>query len=188
MTDNLVRRLRTCSAEERPAVAMELARTGTDESVQELIRMVEGRHRKGLSWYNLDDQLTGVESLGETKSINALQYLQRAYSTTNVTEETESEVKSGGSDPRDDDVYTVYFEVHHFPLARRALAISLSYRTVKSVSEEYYGELEQDEVPHLSCLSPYSKEEPEHELDERVHETFRTAIAKLESSLNQRPA
>ena len=50
MTADLVQRLRTCSAEERKAVAMELARTGTDEAVAELINMVEGRRRCWLSW------------------------------------------------------------------------------------------------------------------------------------------
>lgn len=72
---DLVQRLRTCFAEERKAAAIELAKTETNEAVAELIRMAEGRRRYWLSWYTLDDQLIGVEALGESRSKNALEYL-----------------------------------------------------------------------------------------------------------------
>jgi hypothetical protein len=41
MTSDLVQKLRTCSVEERKGIAMELAKLGTDEALQELINMVD---------------------------------------------------------------------------------------------------------------------------------------------------
>jgi hypothetical protein len=66
MSNDLIERLRTCSNEERKAVAIELAKTRTHEAAVELMRMVDGRHRNGSGWYSLRDQLIGIEALGET--------------------------------------------------------------------------------------------------------------------------
>jgi hypothetical protein len=45
MTSDLVQQCRTCSAIERQDIARELARTGDDEAIAELIKMVEGAVR-----------------------------------------------------------------------------------------------------------------------------------------------
>ena len=75
MTDDLVQRLRTCSTQERRAVAMELARTRNYQAVKEFIRMVEGKRKCGLIWYGYGDVLIGIEALGETNNKDALAYL-----------------------------------------------------------------------------------------------------------------
>ena len=71
----LGKKLRTCSSKERKDVAMELAHTGTDYAVEELIRMVEGKRRHWLKWYSYGDVVLGIEALGETKNRGALDYL-----------------------------------------------------------------------------------------------------------------
>lgn len=102
---DLVERLRTCPAGKRKEVAFELARRGTSEAVGELIRMVDAELRisyptetryKGekIHWwsrktklvsyeytqpaenYGFEDQLIGIEALGETGSARALEYLK----------------------------------------------------------------------------------------------------------------
>lgn len=80
MVSDLIKKLRACSSQERKDVAMELAHTRTNEAIRELIKMVEGRRRRWLSWYNLDDQLIGIEGLGETNSLQAVTYLRKAIS------------------------------------------------------------------------------------------------------------
>lgn len=89
MAADLVQRLRTCPAKERRAAAMELAKTGTDEAVVELIRMVDGATRDYTSrtiktlWlklsidYSFEDQLIGIGALGESGNRQALDYLNR---------------------------------------------------------------------------------------------------------------
>jgi hypothetical protein len=69
MALNLVSKLRTCPAEERKAVAIDLGRTGSDEAISELINMVEGDY--------LDSQLIAVEALGETRNKTAFEYLKK---------------------------------------------------------------------------------------------------------------
>lgn len=75
--NNLVKKLRKSSNEERRNIAIELAQSGTDEAIKELIRMIEGRRRHLMSWYKFDDQLLGIECLGMTTSREALEYLQK---------------------------------------------------------------------------------------------------------------
>jgi len=53
-----------------------MARYPTDEGLAELLRMAKGGRRTGLTWYNLEDQLTAIDALGETGSEQALDYLR----------------------------------------------------------------------------------------------------------------
>ncbi len=105
MAKGLVLRMRTCSAKERKSVAFELSRAGTDEAISELIRMVnaevricdpseipDGQTLRKPHWwsrpwtmryqihpwghYNYDDQIAGIEALGETQSSKALEFLR----------------------------------------------------------------------------------------------------------------
>lgn len=174
MTSSLVHKLRRCRAEERRAVAMELARIGSGAAVSELIRMVEGRRRRWLSWYGYEDQLIGVEALGATGSAQALSYLQRVYSTVATAERTDKVVTGGGAEPRDDDVYYIQYTVHTYPLAHGSLADCLSYERVTSVSEEYHGALPQEDWPGYADRQP-----PE---DRAAHQAFTRAIARLRAS------
>lgn len=178
MASSLVNTLRRCPAEERRAVALELARTGSSEAVSELIRMVEGRRRWWLSCYDAEDQLIGVEALGATGSAQALSYLERVYSTVVKADRSETVVTGGGSEPRDDDVYHIEYTVHTYPLARGTLAFLLAYETVISVDEEYYGELSPADWPSGVDRQPAE--------DRVAHQTFRQAIARLREP--QQPA
>lgn len=177
MISNLIKRLRKCSSQERRSVAIELAKTGNDNGIRELIRMIEGRRKYLLCWYNLDDQLIGVEALGETGKKEALEYLEKVYTTIRKSHGTETTVVAGGSEPRDDDVYTISFEIYHYPLARAGLGESLSYKKLVSVSEEYYGNLSEGDWP--SCVSA---EAPK---DKRAHQVFQKSIAGLRLSLEK---
>ena len=76
MAADLIQTLRTCSKDERRAIALELAHSGTDEAIAELIRMVNGERRRLLRWYNIDDSIAGIEALGESRSKRGLDYLK----------------------------------------------------------------------------------------------------------------
>lgn len=177
LRSDLIKKLRKCSSQERISVAIELAKTGTDKGIRELIRMVEGRRRYLLSWYDLDDQLIGIEALGETRKKEALEYLEKVYTTLRKSHGIETVVAGGGSEPRDDNVYTISFEVYHYPLARPSLGESLSSKKLVSVSEEYYGNLSEDDWP--SCVSA---EAPK---DKRAHQVFQKSIAGLRLSFEK---
>jgi hypothetical protein len=86
----LVEKLRTCPAEERREIAIELAKTGSENALSELKRMVEAERIRWLSWYNFNDQLIGIEALGETKRKEALDYLKSLLETTEVCVESSS--------------------------------------------------------------------------------------------------
>jgi len=81
---NLVDRLRTCPIEQRGAIAIQLAELGTDKAIDELVRMVEGRRKYKIRFwggsYSYNDQLIGIEALGETGSKKALEYLKALIS------------------------------------------------------------------------------------------------------------
>lgn len=178
MTSNLVQRLRVCSADERRVVAMRLAQTGTDEAVTELIRVVERRRKRLLSHYSLDDQLLGVESLGETSSQNALNYLRQAY-TPQVSVEERGFVRYWGIDPpmnkSDAGVYWKV-EVHKYPNAPLGLVEDLTYEVPLTTWSESYDSdipLNEIEIREMREDVPAGK---------RTHQIFRTAISKLESS------
>jgi len=58
---------------------MELAETGTDDAVEELIRMVERGRRFWFVRYSNEDVLTGIEALGASQNVAALEYLTCIY-------------------------------------------------------------------------------------------------------------
>lgn len=155
---------------------MELAQTGSNEAIAELIRMVEGRHRRRLSWYSPADQLVGVEALGETSNQNALDYLKKVYGTVRGSDEFDHHVGGGGSEPRDDDVWTIHFKVHTYPNAKGMLAGNLAYKTVVSVHEEERGEIPKKDWGRWVS---YDYRCPEYH---KAHKAFETSIAKLEAA------
>lgn len=175
MPDDLVKKLRTCSKEERRAAAMELAQTGTDEAIRELIAMADGRRRYGLSWYDLDEQLIGVEALAETKSQIALNYLRKVYKTIDETTNTKDVLLyCGGHAPESDVWGQETYGLYTFPKARGKLAESLKYTGLKSWPD-YEGYPPQPSIPNYRP-QPSGK----------THDVFRAAIVKLEGSLQQK--
>lgn len=135
MAGTLVKQLRTCPAEHRRFAALKLAENGTDEDVRELIRMVEGRRRSWFFWYDYEDQLTGVEALGDTGSRKALEYLKFVYQA-----EHRTEIEGMANVPMDKhEQYMGRIEVEYnemqvvvYPNARGTLRESLDYRTIQN--------------------------------------------------------
>lgn len=163
-----MQRLRTCSPEERRNIATALAKTGTDEAVDELIRMVEGKRRHWLGSYNLVDALLGVEALGETHNVLALLYLKRVYTPRGYTSPLEYS-SWGGSEPRDDGNYTLIITETTYPFVTKELAQQLSY----TESWEY-------------CTTRHEESKVDiYQKTNNAHTTFITAIAKLESHFNE---
>ena len=133
MAPDLVQRLRTCSTEERRAVAREVAQLGTDDAVSELKKMVESEIRDytprtlGTFWrklpinYSGDDIYLGIEALGETRSIDALDYLKGLIKVKQV-EGKLYKICRGDDLPCD---FT--FDVVRYPNAKGELAIALNY-------------------------------------------------------------
>ncbi|MBI4453817.1 hypothetical protein HY636_04185 [Candidatus Woesearchaeota archaeon] len=76
----LINKLRTCSQTERKGLALELAQTKSEIIVDELIRMIMAKHRRGIFWYSFEDQLTGIEALGLTQNLRALCFFGWLYS------------------------------------------------------------------------------------------------------------
>jgi len=144
MTADLVQRLRTCSAEERRAVAIELAKTGTDEAVTELARMVEAdvmnytprTHRtiwqRRPIFYSYEDQLIGVTALGETRSQKALYYLESIYQPhySEITDSVEVCAQSGCDPSGYPDYWSepIQIEVTKFPKIKGELRKRLEYK------------------------------------------------------------
>ena len=166
MTDDLIERLKTCPAKERKAVAKELAQSGTDESVLELIRMVKGGRRRRLSWYNLEDQLIGIDVLGETKSKVALNYLRKL----NVTVE-ESEVEKSGHNGWNNTTYL--YET--YPHARGKLYGKLKRLT--NVSTFTHAQLSYN-------LQDYVESSP-GEPKSKAHKILEGSIKQLEKNLKK---
>jgi hypothetical protein len=168
--DSLIKKLRTCPAEERRALALELASEGGKEAVSELIRMTEGRIRRGLRRYNFGDQLIGVEALGETGDKTALDYLTRIYNTTKkFTKSEDTLIYCGGSEPSGDIYGKEDTEIYIYPFARRRLATKLEYReiTTDTIRSRFTGKREKN-------VQRY----------EKAHQTFTKAIENLRTYLN----
>jgi len=180
MTTDLVQRLRTCHAQERRTVAMELAKVGSEEVITELKRMVEGKHRKGLRWYNYADQLVGIEALKVTGTSKALEFLSKVYSSLWSYETGESFCTSPMQGSGDLPSYeSVRIDSFRFPWARKKLGSRLAYSV----------ELNEHRVEGYSL--PYRpKEEIEAELREifarEPHSIIQGAIKELEISTGQK--
>ena len=94
---------------------MDLAQTGTEEAIKELIRMSDGGSRTSpaygrrrwysisetcltpAAYYNLDDQLTAVDALAETRLPQALEYLRSLIPTKQEVQEYEPGNYGGSS-------------------------------------------------------------------------------------------
>ena len=86
METSLITILRNCSPGQRRFYSQELAKTGSDWGVLELIRMAEGEVRKrglfsciGNIHYNEDEQVLAISALGESKNKIAYDYLRGIY-------------------------------------------------------------------------------------------------------------
>ena len=134
MAGPLVKQLRMCPENHRKVAALKLAQNGTDEGVMELIRMVEGRWRRWFFWYDYEDQLIGVEALGETGSEKALEYLRFVY---RAESKTRIEGMAGmPMDKHEQFVGRLEVEYHEmdvieYPNARGSLRENLDYRVIQ---------------------------------------------------------
>jgi len=161
-----VERLRTCQDDKRKDFAVLFAKTRADVVLLELIRMVEGRRRLWFSWYGLEDQLVGVEALGETNSKDAKDYLDWLNITKPYLEST-----SGYFGAHTDYEYDIY------PNARGRLRKELKHckggmcYTPKQLSPGLVDSTDWVSGPHPS---------KEHE---RAHKILYQSIKKLEGSL-----
>ena len=165
---NLIQRLRTCSAEERKTSAMELAKNGTDEAVRELVRMVGGKRRRWLSFYNFNEQKIGIEALGETRSKKALDYLKNLVS---------YEIKSLGKyyTPQSFDEEVEQECEINFPNARGKLS-----RNLRSVyCSRYYVDKTGEEIKE------YTKSPKDVMNQKEEYLKIMSAIARLESFIEE---
>jgi len=191
MTDDLVQRLRTCSAGERRAVAMELAQTRNDEAVDKLIKIVNGgdytppvygrKHNYSLfksklgeeRWQNgLADQLLAIEALGCTRSEKAFNFLLELYETKREYKEIAREctypMHGSGDLPSSESVDKISFS---FPNSKGELARELTYTdTPTAWGVEGY-------TINITNKLSTKKEE--------VHKTIQMAVSQLYTSLGQ---
>lgn len=167
MAADLVQRLRTCSAEERRAIAMELAITRKETALTELKWMVEGGSRGSLRWYNYDDQLIGIEALRETGTGEALEFLCKVYSSVFSFSTGDShsnyETDSGYGVTVIYDVARITFR---FPWAKKNLRRRLAYSAYYDFCPEDSRSTTEAELRELFSKEP--------------HSTIRRAIRELE--------
>lgn len=165
MVNDLVKKLRrACSPECKKKAALEISKNDDKKSFQELYNMVNGARISFIPYqrYSLEDQLIGIEVLGESGRQEALDFLVNLY-TPKIThhsliEETVAgEPDWDGVDPRPR-AYTISPEKDQFNYinAKGRLKKILKYDTAKN---------------------PKSKE----------HEIIRTAIKNLITCLRQQP-
>lgn len=177
----LIKQLRISSPEERKGVALVLGKIASDEAVIELKRMVEGKWRKFCKRYSFEDQLIGIEVLGETKREDVLEYLKHIY--TPII----SRKKIGSFFPGDDglsDTTEDNLEVHHYRNAPKLLIVSLSYSypiSTRTTFNSYTTDINK-------ILWTYTKESEIQRYKENVikndtHQAFRKAIGKLEGEI-----
>lgn len=75
--ENLTQKLKkTFLSQTRRKVAEELAKIGSDEAIEALIAMVEGRKINLFSRYTLKDQIIGIDALVLTNKFKSLNYLK----------------------------------------------------------------------------------------------------------------
>jgi hypothetical protein len=175
---NLIQRLRTCSVEERRAVAMELARSRTDEAVAELIKRInDGKYCPAKygkrHWFSLSEsllqeevcegdyesQLVAIEALGETRREEALKYLIWLYK----ERKTEGRYRGGTMQGSGDLPSGGYDRCFSYPNANGPLAKALKW--------------EED-------CSDYFQEGPDNK---RPHEVIKKSIQKLEATVKNAP-
>lgn len=79
MVSELIKKLRTCKLEQRKDVAMKLVEDGSEESINELKKMVIGLNPNFFRQYKIEDMLIGIEALGYTKNKEILEFLKKIY-------------------------------------------------------------------------------------------------------------
>ncbi len=187
MADDLIQRLRTCPVEERRAIAMELAQTGTDEAVTELVKIVEGgnytppRYNKK-HWYSLDrtlleeenfqynsdEQLMAVEALGETRSRKAYNYLNWLIAKTKSSRRRYGMKCRGG--------FVAMRQFVRFPRAKGGL-----YKMLQYDADVARGD-------YLSTLQPVQGELEAARESNIAYQAVLKAIQKLEKNLQNAPS
>ncbi len=157
-TADLIQRLRTCSAEERIAVAMGL----TDVDVEALIDLLDGTK------YATRDKLSVVDALGETHSVRALDYLKQLAVHTPPTSETEEGDYGGSSGDYGGKITmpTGSFSDADFPNAKGELKLILGSSRA---------EVE-------ACRTHQIDDDPDNE-----YTRLESAIKKLETALQNHP-
>jgi hypothetical protein len=172
MAESLISRLRMSnSPEDRRSIAIELAQTGSDMAVLELIRMAECKVRKRShvscwfhSYYGGRDQLNAIQALGESGNEHALEYLERIYSAEKGEESTFERATDSwfGDHAIYENVTEIPYKFPNSPINFRNL---LDYMETKT---ECFG---------------YNDET--HTKNAQVHDTFINAINKLKSTLQK---
>ncbi len=173
VSSELCKRLRTCAQSEREGVAIQSARSGGQDAVAELIRMVEAKKRSLFSRYDYEDQLTGVKALGETRSREALNYLQGLYTPTKdvpVAAASQTSRREAGR---------AFIVTHEkvgadYPNAKDELRRRLSHEIDIYYDIEYGGELR---------MPSRRKSRESDNKDAQVHGVVQSAIRKLKASL-----
>ena len=199
MTFDLIQRLKTCSAEERRAIAMELAQTQSDKTVKELIRLTKG---KGYTSITLDEQLATIDALGETGNVKALNYLKRISraSVEYRSEHWERGHQYGYNTWVVDETGVTEHEFVDFPYAPEPLRHALRYNaedsdfrgsnfrhvvpfTLKWIGIKFDQSMRETIRPADYSKYPYTKED-----HDRAYQKIEESIRKLESTVEKRPA
>lgn len=197
MIENLVQRLRSFAFEERRAAAIDLAKTGTDEAVAKLVRMVEADIRdytprtfrtiwqKRPIFYSYEDQLISVTALGETRNQKALCYLESIYQPCYSEIRKKVDTLTGGTDYDGYPFYSfelIKVQVTKFPKVKGELGKSLEYKL-----ELEYVRYEGDIGPHHYVIERIPREKSEHKrkqiLDEEPHKEMINAIQSLRTAI-----
>ena len=174
MSHPLVHQLRISGAPWRKRIATELAERGDEFVVNELIRMAEGRRRTYLRFYDLDDQLTAIEALSQTKSERALCFL-RNLRHSNATSLTMFYHFQGG-----DIISEYYVETIEFPNARRALRKSLKFTNIYAESDSWQLFTEEEHAEIQSRFS--SKTERERiRVPRDPNDSYRSIVAAIQN-------
>jgi uncharacterized caspase-like protein len=119
---------------EKESIAIELAYTSSNNSISELINMVEGKRKKYMEFYDFDDQLIGIKALGETGNIDALEYLITLLECKCTFKKFNKETEFG-------------ITTYNFPNAKKILKNKMSY------THQYDQEYEGLDAPYRSSMT-----------------------------------
>lgn len=192
MSADLTQMVRLGSPNERRFAAFELGKKGTDDAFEELYRMVNAKVRTFTKrsiktlwrqlpvYYDLDDQLTGIEALGLTQRPEALDFLKKIYLPSIV--EVRKEFRCG-------DIYyhamwdptCRWIEEHHsYPHAKGALASALAF-SVDITPNPYHRDRDWANVEKDRLSRDKIDEECQNIiLKNKAHQLIREAIARLD--------
>ncbi len=181
-TKQLIKQLRTNSSKERKDIAIELGKIASNKAIFELKKMVEGRWKGFFKWYGFEDQLIGIEALGETKREDVLEYLKYMYTP------FISRKKGGSYFPGDDglpDISERILEIHNYSNAPRRLVGSLSYEYLVNFRTTYGSHTTKiDKIPINWISESEIQRYKEEAIKNDTHQAFIKAIGKLESVIN----